>query len=170
MPSTAPKGVRWELFQGVALPVSDADGPTRIDGPVYAGYSHTPTGALLAAANIGSRYLVTPGNGWREVVREQVLPGTGRDVFTENRAKVTDDSAQPGQFGQLAAFKFVTYTQDVAVIQLVTRFATGQMQVATDTVRWSNGDWRLELQPDGGTSPSAQSVSSIVGYVPWGGV
>src|SRR4051812_30261063 len=38
----APEGVTWTTFQGVALPFSDEAGPTRIDGPVYAGYEHSP--------------------------------------------------------------------------------------------------------------------------------
>ncbi|NHC47161.1 hypothetical protein [Motilibacter aurantiacus] len=154
----------------MALPVSDADGPTRIDGPVYAGYSHTPTGALLAAAHLGFRYLITPGDGWRDVVEQQVLPGEGKDAYIPLREKVTDDSPQPGQYGQVAGFKFVTYTEDVAVIGMVYRYASGNMAAVTTTVRWSNGDWRLELQPDGGTSPTRQGVSSTAGYIPWGGV
>jgi hypothetical protein len=170
VPDSPPAGVTWALFQGVALPTSSTSGPLRVAGPVYAGYAHTPTGALLAANQIGIRYVLTPGAGWRQVLQQQVLPGAGRDAFSKNRAKVTTTDMAPGTFGQLAGFRFVTYSPDVAVIQLVSRFSTGTLQLTTSTVRWANGDWRLQLQPDGGTSPTAQRVDSLSGFVPWGGV
>lgn len=169
VPEAPPPGVTWSLFQGVALPSSPTAGPARVDGPVHAGYAHTPTGALLAAANLSTRYLITPGDGWRQVVQQQVLPGPGRDVYEQARAKVTDE-APPGTYGQIAGFRFVTYSPDDAVIQFVSRFSDGTLQLATITVRWANGDWRLEMQADGGTSPTNQQVSSLAGYVPWGGI
>jgi len=170
VPDSPPAGVTWALFQGVALPTSSTSGPLRVAGPVYAGYAHTPTGALLAANQIGIRHVLTPGAGWRQVLQQQVLPGAGRDAFSKNRAKVTTIDMVPGTLGQLAGFRFVTYSPDVAVIQLVSRFSTGTLQLTTSTVRWANGDWRLQLQPDGGTSPTAQRVDSLSGFVPWGGV
>ena len=170
VPTSPPPGVRWSLFQGVALPSSATAGPSRVDGPVYRGYAHTPVGALLAANQISARYLLTPVDGWRRVVDEQVVPGPGREVFISNRAKVTTTTAQPGTYGQVAGFRFVTYSPDVAVIQVVSRFADGTLQVATVTVRWLGADWRLELQADGGASPTLQSVDNLSGFIPWGGV
>jgi len=170
VPDSPPPGVSWTLFQGVALPSSALAGPTRIIGPVYAGYAHTPVGALLATVQIGYRYFLTPGDGWRQVVRDQVLPGPGHDAFVANRAKVTTTDVAPGELGQLAGFRFVTYSPDVAVIQLVSRFSSGTLQVSTDTVQWINGDWQLQLQLDGGSSPTAQRVDTLAGFVPWGGV
>jgi len=170
VPTIPPEGVRWSLFQGVALPSSRTAGPARTSGPVYAGYAHTPTGALLAAAQISYRYLISPGNDWRQVVDQQVVPGPGRDVYAQKRAKVDSTSVTPGTYGQLAGFRVVTYSPDTAVIQYVTRFADGSMQVVTDTVHWLNGDWKLQLQPDGSETPTAQTVGSLAGFVPWSGL
>ena len=165
-----PPGVSWQLFSGVALPYGALAGPSRVDGPVYAGYQRSQAGALVAAAQLGTRYLLTPGDGWREVVERQVLPGVGRDVFVAARAQVDDLDVPPGTYGQLAGFRVVTFTPDVAVISFVSRFAlTGQLQATTTTVKWSGGDWRLELQPDGGSSPTAQAVPDLDGFVVWGG-
>ncbi len=135
---------------------------------VQAGFAHTPTGALLALSQIGIRYLITPGDGWRQVVQEQVLPSPGRDFYTKERATVTDVAGT--QYAQLAAFKFVTYTPDIAVIQLVSVSPSGAYTVATGTVQWSGGDWKLQLQPDGGMSPTQQDVSSTVGFIAFSGV
>ena len=164
----APHGVRWQLFMGVALPYSPTAGPTRVDGPVYGGFERTQSGALLAAVHLGTRYLLTPGEGWREVLNRQMLPGAGRDAFARNRVGV-DPQAPPGTYGQIAGFRVVTFTPQVAVVQLVSRFpSSGVLQMTTTTVRWSGGDWRLQLQPDGGTSPTAQAVPSLDGFVVWG--
>jgi hypothetical protein len=160
--------VEWQLFAGVPLPYSLTAGPLEVDGPVYSGYARSQTGALIAATQLGTRYLLTPGEGWREVLDRQVLPGLGRDVFARNRADVDADDP-PGTYGQPAGFRFVAYTRDVASIQLVSRFpTTGNLQLVTVTVQWAGGDWRLRLQPDGGSSPTAQAVADLDGFVVWG--
>ena len=160
--------VDWQLLAGVPLPYSQTAGPLEVDGPVHSGYARSPTGALIAAVQLGTRYLLTPGQGWREVLDRQVLPGLGRDVFARNRADVDVDDP-PGTYGQPAGFRFVAYTPDVASIQLVSRFpSTGNLQVVTVTVHWAGGDWRLRLQPDGGSSPTAQAVADLDGFVVWG--
>jgi hypothetical protein len=160
--------VDWQLFGGVALPYSATAGPLQVDGPVYSGYERSQTGALIAAVQIANRYLFTPGELWRQVVERQVLPGVGRQVFIRNRAGAVADDP-PGTYGQAAGFRFVAFTPDVASIQLVSRFpTTGNLQLVTVTVRWVDGDWRLQLQPDGGTSPTAQAVPDLDGFVVWG--
>jgi hypothetical protein len=160
--------VDWQLFAGVALPYSATAGPLQVDGPVYSGYQRSQTGALIAAVQIANRYLFTPGEQWRQVVERQVLPGVGRQVFVRNRAGAVADDP-PGTYGQAAGFRFVAFTPDVASIQLVSRFpTTGNLQLVTVTVRWVDGDWRLQLQPDGGTSPTAQAVPDLDGFVVWG--
>jgi hypothetical protein len=160
--------VTWQLFAGVPLPYSATAGPRTIDGPVYAGFERSPTGALLAAAHLGTRYLLTPGSGWRQVVERQVLPGPGREAFVRLRATV-DAADPPGTHGQPAGFRIVAFTPHVAVVQEAVRFpSTGALQVTVTTLRWVDGDWRLELQPDGSTSPTAQAVPSLDGFVVWG--
>ena len=170
VPDSPPPGISWALFQGVALPSSSSAGPTRVTGPVYAGYAQTPVGALLAAAQISYRYLISPDDDWHQVVNQQVVPDSGREVYVQKRAKVTTASAAHGTYGQLAGFRFVTYAPDTAVIQYVTRFSNGNLQVATDTVHWFAGDWKLQLQPDGSETPTVQSVANLAGFVPWSGL
>ena len=161
--------VTWQLLSGVALPYNDTAGPRVVDGPVYGGFERSQTGALLAAVQISTRYALTPGKGWREVVERQVLPGVGREVYTRLRTGVLLDDP-PGTYGQFAGFRVVAFTPDVTVVQLVSRFAlTGALQVSTATVKWARGDWRLELQPDGGVSPSLQLIEDLDGFVVWGG-
>lgn len=170
VPTSPPSDVRWELYQREALPYSATAGPRTVDGAVARGYAHTPTGALIAAVHIGARKLLSPGDSWRQVVDQQVVAGPGRDRFIQLRSTVTTDGTPDPRLGQLAGFRFVTYTPDIAVIQLATKFTNGHMQVTTGTVQWSDGDWKAVLQPDSSESPTVQAVPDLTGLVAWSGV
>ncbi|GAA2607651.1 hypothetical protein GCM10009863_21330 [Streptomyces axinellae] len=168
VPTAAPKGVGWKLFGTVALPASKAAGPAVAGKDVARCYAHTPLGALLATSQISVRYLAA--DNWQKVTRQQVV-GTGRDSYIAARTK-SESTADPGSRdgggqGQIAGFKFVTYTSSTAVIQTVWRFPDGKMQAATTTALWKGGDWRLEYPADP-AAPTA--VDSLAGYVSWGGV
>lgn len=161
--------VRWQLFAGTALPYSATAGPRIVDGPVHAGFERSQVGALLAAAHLGTRYLHSPGSGWRDVVARQVLPGPGRDAYVRMRATIEDVTDNPGGHGQPAGFRVLAFTPDVAVVQEAVRFPlSGVLQVTSTTLRWVGGDWRLQLQPDGSTSPTAQQAPDLDGFVVWG--
>jgi hypothetical protein len=168
VPTAPPDDVTWTLYRTVALPVSRTAGPRDTSDDSASGYAHTPTGALLAAANIPVRKLISPG--WREIVEHQVVPGQGRDAFIAARSRVTDETPQPGQLGQIAGFRIVNYTANLATVQIVTRFVSAKIQLTTVTVSWDGGDWRLVLQPDGADSANAQALQSLTGFTEWGGV
>lgn len=168
VPSATPAGVTWNLYQGIALPSSKTAGPLVSDGDVARCYADTPAGALIAATQLASRYLVAPD--WRAVTLQQVVPGAGRDAYMRIRAKVDSTSADPGAYAQYAGFKFVTYSPAEAVIETVTRTTDGAYGMTVLTVMWSGGDWKLQLQDDGNPSPPAQQVPDLDGFVTWGGV
>ncbi len=169
-PLTAPpEGVTWELFHGVALPTSRADGPMRIDGPVHAGFSRTPTGALLADAQISYRALVDPDvRDLRRVAQAQLVEGPGKTAYLNLIGQLKENEPPSGGYAQIVGFRYITYTPDLAVISLATRGKSGRVQVGTDTLRWVDGDWELELPASGLQQP--QVVRDLAGYVPWSGV
>jgi hypothetical protein len=170
IPTAAPPGVSWAFFRGVALPQSRTYGPTRVHGDVAAGYTHSPTGALLAGVNIGYRYAL--GVDWRNVLAQQTVPGPGRQAWTAHRMQYpinADDPTPSSSYGQIAGFHFVNYTPELATIQLVTQFADrgGALQMTTLTVQWNGQDWLLVLQPDGGVSPTATEVTELNQFTRW---
>ncbi len=168
VPVVTPAGLTWSLWAGEWVPSSAAAGPTHLAGPIAAGYARTPLGSLIAAQQIGTRSLASPAGGWRTVTLAQVLPGVGRSRYLLARAGTTDE-APPGGFAQPTAFRFVSWTRDTAVVQLVARVPNRDgFQVVTLTLLWRNGDWRLQMQPDGGLSPTAIVVPSPSGFVLWG--
>lgn len=174
VPVTTPKGLTWSWWAGELEPASATAGPAHVSGAVTSGYARTPLGAVIAAQQIASRYLASPNGGWRAVTLAQVVPGPGRDAYLKARAKVSDAAPAAG-YAQPAGFRYVSWTPDVAVVQLAAqlpgRSGDGLLvgyQVATATLLWLDGDWRLQLQPDGGVSPTATRVPTPSGFVLWG--
>lgn len=162
--TTAPEGVTWSVLGGRALPVSKTYGPTRSDGPVYAGYQRSPSGALLAAINIQWRAGLSPNGGWRQVLREQIMPGQGRDVIES--VGFPDNPTPPEDgYGQTAGFRFVTFSPDRAVVEEALRFRNGLLQVQRLTVVWDRDDWRLEVQPDGKAGPYTAAIPNLNGFI-----
>ncbi len=167
--TAAPAGVSWELFQGVALPVSGTDGPSRVHGAVHAGFSHTATGALLADAQINIRRIATPElAGLRQVAQEQLVDGPGKTAYLNLVASLKDNTPPAGGYTQYVGFRYIAYSPELAVVSLATRGKNGVVQVGTDTLRWTGGDWQLELPASGLQQP--QVVPDTAGYVPWHGI
>jgi len=168
IPETAPE-VQWEIYFAGALPVSEEHGPAVLDGDMARCYSHTPTGALLAAVQIEYRILLArDGVG---VAREQTVPGEGQDRLVAALEQRGWEPPTPGEICQVAGFRVVTYSDDDAVISLAARCAaSGSLQLTEARMQWTDGDWRRVLAPDGSMSPTASALSSLSGMVEWGGV
>ena len=169
-PTAVPAGITWSLYQSVALPSSSTAGPLTLDGDIATGYAHTPVGALIAAANISTRYFLALDSDYRQAAEAMVAPGVGRDAWIALRAKESHPIADPaGTYAQIAAFNFLSYSLADSVVQVATRAADGSLQAVPEHVVWVNGDWRLVLSPDGGQSTNAQPLPSLAGFVSWGG-
>jgi hypothetical protein len=169
--TAAPTDVTWQLYDSVAVPYSTSSGPEMVTASVVGGFAHDPEGALMATVQISVRHLLAPD--WRAVVAADVSPGPGRRAFVANRDRVTSSGtmpAVPGHYNQVVGFAFVTYSPERASIALVSQATDGAMEVVTETVLWQHGDWKLELEPDGGAAPEATRVASLAGYIAWGGV
>lgn len=167
-----PPQINWTVFRTVLLPSSDSLGPTVEHGGVARCFAHSPTGALLAASQITTRYFLS--SDWRSVVDLQVLPGPGRDAFTQRQADLEGqfgmaDDPDAGQINQFAGYRFVTYTAETAVVQLARRTPEGKYTSAIHTLVWQNGDWKLQMQSDGSDASVRQEIGSLDGYQKWTG-
>jgi hypothetical protein len=161
--------VTWEVFNGAVLPVSQEHGPRIVDGAIARCYSRTPTGALLAATQIEYRLLVDPEGGI-DVVREQAVPGPGRDaLIAALRERGRPGPAAPGELCQVAGYRFVTYTPNEAVIAAASN-CRGNFQLTESRVQWYDGDWRQVLEADGDSSPTAAVLPDLSGMTIWSGV
>jgi len=169
--TAAPSDVTWGLFDSVALPYSTSAGPGSVttDGAV-SGFAHDPEGALIAVVQIAVRHLLA--RNWQAVTGADVAAGPGRSAYVALRQEVERTGTMPvvpGHYMQVAGFSFVAYSPKSASINVVSRSTAGAYQVVTETVVWQR-DWKLQLTSDGSAAPAAVSVSSLAGYIVWGGV
>lgn len=166
-PTSTPKDVTWQLIKGDALPASPSAGPGKIEGPIARCYAHTPLGALIAASQIGDRLGLASNREAIQILKQQAIPGPGVD--NDLRMLAGPEMGDGSSDGQLAGFQFVDYTPDTAVINLANRMNNGTFNVATFTVKWLDGDWKIQIQASGADSSSVSQVASLAGYVTWSG-
>ena len=178
LPQVNLSGLRWYDFYGIELPFSAQAVPRDTSGGLAAGFAHSPLGALLAAINIAVR--ANPQWGpkiFTPVIRNQV---TGPDaavllagcLTAYGQASRSAGVTGGGPLGNVdvaeEAFRWVVYTPDAAVIDLVsagpgsqgtTVRATTQLEVV-----WDGGDWKVIAPPGGDWGNAAAVLSSLAGY------
>ncbi|MGZ0149946.1 hypothetical protein ACXJJ3_22995 [Kribbella sp. WER1] len=170
--AAAPTAVTWQYEAQMLVPLQAANGPatTGPDG-VRSCFSHSPTGAVLAA-------MVLLGQVQNSAVsvaalRDRVLPGPGKTLAMA--AAKQDARTPPTDAGsvQFAGFKVLYYPQNATqtIVQIacdLNRKAYGAIQV---TMQWYRGDWYAVLQDDGTFNGTVEPdiLSSLDGYVRFSG-
>jgi hypothetical protein len=175
-------GVRWMDFYGVELPVSAAAGPRHLGGGLARGFADTPTGALLAALNIGVRANAQWGPGiFGPTIRDQVT-GPGASTLLAGCQASYQRAAQSAgvvsgrplgrAFVIEEAFRWVAYSPADATVDIVSAGPGGQgvtvRAVTRIQVLWVRGDWRVIAPPGGDWGNSAAPVRSLRGYHSFG--
>jgi hypothetical protein len=166
LPSTAPKDVKWRTLLGGKVPVSAKAGPVLTAGPLLSCFAHTPMGAVLAANVIPTQM---SGPDWGAVVEQQLVPGSGQEIFMRQRSNVPQ-STQNGNAGNTyAGFAINSYTPEAATVQLLIRSGTSTTYMSTVvTVGWSGGDWKVWPGRTGSLFGRVQSVTGNSGFLMWG--
>jgi hypothetical protein len=174
VPTAAPTGTVWQLVAGQAIPSQPGVGPAHVDGYTATGYAHTPLGALYGAANDVYRVpiAVSAEADWQTPLAAMVAPGPGEKVLASLREPMDPEPIGADGMGmsQLAAFKYVSYTDTDAVVQLVLKDKNGGLHVSTVPMKWLNADWRLVMTPDGTIGGADTVVNSLDGFQTWQGV
>lgn len=164
VPRSAPQGVEWRLDTGIAFPVSPA-GPGRNSGEIRSCFAHSPTGALLSAATYA---LSTQLSNREKLVQERLTDGPEKTAAL-NAAKSLPPDTEVANRGQVAAFRFISYTPANSTVAVVLKKEATNYVVVTYTMVWTGTDWLIDGNPVGGLTP-AQPVSDVSGYVTWAGV
>ena len=160
--TAAPHGLSWQRVEGVPLLFTASDGPTRLDGAVAAGYSHTPQGAVVAALQISMRILYSPDYvrildtqaAISDIDRRQILAARSTQPRLDPTA-VAASTVQP------VGFKIGTYTTDAATIYYAYPRASGAFRIARQTVVWREGDWRYSSEL---TAPALPEMAELTGF------
>lgn len=157
----------WTLPGTTAAPFVEGHGPGVIedDGYRYC-YSRTPTGALLAAANIFPMSEIKPSITGKMDARSTV-PGPSREaalsVPEEPDFQVSDIRIQ------IAGFKILSYDGNSAHVDIALNRNTGQMSSQIVALRWAEGDWKVELTPEAEHLSEPEAIDSLNGYASWSG-
>jgi hypothetical protein len=171
-PRSPPGGVTWQVHKGMALPISTAAGPMQVSGDTARCYARTPTGALIAAVQLGYRSIVA--TDWRAMAT-QLADGPGKTAWIRRReASPSPNIAPRGETGQIAGFRFIAYAPNVAVLQIAYRHTLPDQRLprffgAVISLSWQ-GDWQLKPEGDGSGTSSGPTSNTLDGYIPWGAV
>ncbi|MEU1950816.1 hypothetical protein [Nocardia rhamnosiphila] len=163
----APTGLRWQrIWGGAAVPISSSDGPTQITDGIATGFSRTPQGAALAAADALARALAAPEETWQQVVADRFYGGGQPllDRFARSRASTPE------------AARYVTvpdgvrirtgYQPDLAVVEFALEGRDGY-SVSTWPMVWIDGDWRVRIDNIETLWEPATPVYTLTGFGSW---
>lgn len=177
IPTEAPKAV-WKLRGTLAVPTAPATfGPKSSAGGVPSCFAHSPTGALFAMVNIQAamgELAKQPGRYPIDKVLQMIAPGPGREALKTAAAKspVAEQGSKKSG-AQVSGFNVVRYEENTAVVDVA--FAGDRPDTAgyvhgQATLRWEQGDWKLELAQNGSPLDAVQAIPNLTGYVPWRGL
>lgn len=141
-PMTPPTRLRWQSFQGIALPVTD-QGPARVEGAVASGFAPMPAGAAVAAIQASVRMSTAPDSQWPQVGAHMLAPGTGRDDWALARARVSITGPAADEAPTLTGYLVTRFTLDTTDVDIYTHFPDGSLTCHHTTVVWQDDDWRL---------------------------
>ncbi|MFJ3674024.1 hypothetical protein ACIPSE_47075 [Streptomyces sp. NPDC090106] len=163
-PEAAPADTRWRTLGGTRVPVSATAGPTQRTGPVLWCFAHTAMGAVLAAHVVPAQ--MTSSN-WREVTRDQVVAGFGRDLFVSQRGSLSDARLRTRENGSYAGFLVAEYSAGAATVDVLIKSPDGPYFSTSVRLLWSGGDWKVRPANDGGLHTELTSAGGTDGYVLW---
>lgn len=167
----APSNVTMRSMGGLKVPSSREDGPATSTPPE--GYSHSPQGAALAAANGQAALATASDQQWAETVRTVTAPGAGRDEFAYGRTLMhVSGSVDKAQAAEFVGFKVTEYDPNRAVVLLATRTpqvgAAPLLTAYPVQTAWSSGDWKVVL-PKQADNVDAKEIPSTDGFTAWEG-
>ncbi|MFE3544505.1 hypothetical protein ACFXK0_16220 [Nocardia sp. NPDC059177] len=159
--SAAPTGVRWQGYQGIALPHAE-QGPRSVTAGAATGFEHSPRGAGLAALTHTIRLSVAPDSEWASVADRELVPGPARDEWAINRVQLSiTGPAAPEYAPRLLGYKIAEYGDERSRVEIYTEYSDRSRAVNHTTVDWYRGDWRLRLPDPLSTDRPVDAVDEL---------
>lgn len=140
--------ITWATVGPWPVPRSATAGPAQVTGGMGTGYAHTELGAAMAAFNIIQQMSSDAGPAtYTATIREQTYgdPDTMLDLIAQSPL---GGSAPPSAFFYKIAYGDPTGNDPVLVYtveQSPQSQSLGGYFAAFRTMRWVNGDWRMQV-------------------------
>ncbi len=146
-PAPSVDDIRWAQVGPWLVPTSTAHGPFRSGEGMASGFSHDDLGAALAAFNIIQRFAVELGpQVYVTTVRQQAY-GDLETMIAQIRAQPisTGDPVSEMAWKVLAG----DTSEDLVLVSIAIRTpgsdAQGGWWATPMTMRWTDGDWRVQV-------------------------
>lgn len=162
----SPPAAEWELVGTVAAPTDPKGaGPGVAEENGYRScFAHTPVGALYTAANIVAMGSIV-GIG-QEVTEKSVIPGAGQQAALDQLAQGTPSTSSARY--QIAGYNVLAYDGSTATVDIAVN-SSGKLVSMVQSLKWSDGDWKVVLSDNGQPPIAAASLDSLGGFTPWSG-
>lgn len=159
--NAAPSNVRWQPFQGVALPQAD-EGPRSTADGAATGFQHSPPGAAVAAIVHTVRLSIAPDGQWSQVVNREVVPGPARDEWAINRVQLSITGPAAAEYApRVLGYRVTGYTDERSTVDVYTEYSDASRAVTHTTVEWYGDDWRLRLPDPESTVRPVDAVDQV---------
>ncbi|GAA4288608.1 hypothetical protein [Georgenia daeguensis] len=158
---------RWDLVGTVAAPSVEGQGPGEDDDGLRTCYARTPTGALLAAANVAA--MGSNATLVERMTAEMTAAGPGREAALERIADEGAPAVPAVVRYQIRGFRLLDYTGTEASVDLALGVEGGLTGSFVLDLRWEDGDWKVVLTDDGGLGSLPAPVPDLTGYTLWSG-
>ncbi|WP_277371937.1 hypothetical protein [Rhodococcus rhodochrous] len=143
---------RWITVGGIEVPIGTTDGPSNGEWEPFAGFSHTPQGAALAAITQSVQLSTASDRTWPQVLAGVAAPGEGRDLYAAHRGLVEISGTDPEMVPTIVGYTITDYSDEAATVDVVQRFSDDSLASSTTQVVWIDDDWRLHLPSDDTTA------------------
>lgn len=151
VPTEAPTADAWPEVNGIGVPVSDTYGPVNRDGEVWTCFSHSPTGALFAAAYI----------------QVGISSASVREEYITDDPAVEDGDGEPSTGTSLRGYKITAYDESSVSVELVFETAgdgESALVATPTTLYWDNG-WTSTQESFARAEP--RQITGLTGYTQW---
>ncbi|UTM39748.1 hypothetical protein MX572_23090 (plasmid) [Rhodococcus pyridinivorans] len=139
---------RWVTVGGIEVPIGTTDGPRGGEWEPFAGFSHTPQGAALAAITQSVQLSTASDRNWPTILAGVAAPGEGRDLYAAHRGLVEISGTDPEMVPTIVGYTIADYSDTAATVGVVQRFSDDSLASSTTEVVWIDDDWRLHLPSD----------------------
>ncbi|WP_084295210.1 hypothetical protein [Rhodococcus sp. p52] len=151
-----PQISRWITLGGIEVPIGTTDGPSNGEWEPFAGFSHTPQGAALAAITQSVQLSTASDRTWPQVLAGVAAPGDGRDLYAAHRGLVEISGTDPEMVPTIVGYTITDYSDEAATVGVVQRFSDDSLASSITQVVWVDDDWRLNL-----SSETAATITAL---------